>query len=122
MSSSLVFSVGAFSAMIAILFGGARAHLFDKRLPRERLVMIEVGMRYQIIHSLGLLFASVAIDRFNSTWATVTAACFIAGILLFSGSMYTHALFGRQSPLRLTPFAGVLMLVGWGSLAISPLL
>ena len=61
----------------------------------------------ELVFSVGAVSAMIAI-------------AFVAGIVLFSGSMYTHALTGWRAPLRLTPVAGIAMLVGWGTLAISP--
>ncbi|MCC5830590.1 MAG: DUF423 domain-containing protein [Phycisphaeraceae bacterium] len=117
----LFMSIGAFSALIAVAFGGARAHLLEKRLPRDRLPMLEVGMRYQVVHSMGILFAAIAMAQFGGPAAMTAAIAFTCGIVLFSGSMYCFALTGIRAPMRLTPVAGIVFVIGWAALALSPI-
>ena len=65
MTDSL-FLIGVISTFIAVLVGGARAHILDKKLPKERLPMLEVGMRYQVVHSMGILWCWAAATHFGN--------------------------------------------------------
>ena len=121
MDQSLFF-IGAVSAFIAVTAGGARAHWLDKRLPAERLPMLEVGMRYQRGHAIGILFCSLAAYVFDSYLPLVAGWVFVAGTLLFSGAMYGFALSGRKPLLRAAPAGGVLFMAGWVCLAVSALI
>lgn len=118
--SAALFSFGCLSALIAVAFGGARAHLLEKRLPRERLPMLEVGMRYQMMHSMGILWCAMAARIYDSAMPVAAALLFAVGIVVFSGVMYTHALTGIRGIMRLTPFGGLIFLAGWAVLALTP--
>lgn len=114
-----LFLLGVGSAFVAVLIGGARAHLLDRRLPKERLPLLEVGMRYQTIHSMGILWCWVASGQFDNRLPLLAGWVFVAGILVFSGSMYTYALSGRKIFLKVPPFGGPILLVGWACLGLS---
>lgn len=116
---SIFFILGCVSAATAVGLGGARAHVLERFLPRERLAMMEVGMRYQFIHSMGLLWVSHALGRGPSGFCTAAGTAFLLGIALFSGSMYGYAFTGRKGLLKLSPAGGAVFLAGWLLLALS---
>jgi uncharacterized membrane protein YgdD (TMEM256/DUF423 family) len=111
--------IGALSAAIAVFAGGARAHLLDKRLPPQRLPMLEVGMRYQGLHAMGLLICALAQPHYDNYWPVAAGWLFVAGTVIFPGAMYTYALSGFKPALRLTPLGGLLFVLGWLALAMS---
>jgi uncharacterized membrane protein YgdD (TMEM256/DUF423 family) len=81
------------------------------------LAVFEVGVRYQLVHALALLAVAWAITRWPGRAALYAGALFIAGIVLFSGSLYLLALTGERSLGAITPFGGVAFLAGWACLA-----
>lgn len=104
-------------ALMGVAAGAFGAHVLETRLSAESLVTFETGVRYQMYHALGLLAVAWAAERWTSNAFTLAGWFFIAGILLFSGSLYALA-FGAPSLMgAVTPFGGVAFLAGWAVLA-----
>lgn len=118
----LFLGIGGLSAAIAVFMGGARAHLLEKRLPRERLPMLEVGMRYQALHAFGLMFCAVAVEHYPTFWPRLAGGLFIAGTVLFPFVMYIYALFGFKPVMKLSPLGGLIFVLGWLALALTPMM
>ncbi len=97
--------------------GAFGAHALKSRLTPDMLAVFEVGVRYQLVHALALLAVAWAITRWPGRVALHAGALFIAGIVLFSGSLYLLALTGERSLGAITPFGGVAFLAGWACLA-----
>ena len=101
--------------------GAFGAHGLRSRLTPEMLAVFETGVRYQMYHALALLAVAGLMDRFNG-WLIVTAGwLFVAGIVLFSGSLYTLALTGITTLGAITPLGGLAFLAGWACLAVAAL-
>lgn len=111
------FALGAVLAMIGVAAGAFGAHALKSRLTPDMLAVFEVGVRYQLVHALALLAVAWAITRWPGRVAFYAGALFIAGIVLFSGSLYLLALTGERSLGAITPFGGVAFLAGWACLA-----
>ena len=113
----LIASCFAFLAVAAGAFG---AHGLKQRLTLEMLDVFEVGARYQMYHALALLaVAWLCPTASNPRLATIAGWFFVAGILLFSGSLYLLALTGVRWLGAITPIGGVAFLAGWLLLALS---
>lgn len=83
------------------------------------LAVFETGVRYHMYHVFALLIVAAAIGQMGSARLLVTAGwSFVAGIILFSGSLYVLALSGVGILGAITPIGGLLFLIGWASLAI----
>jgi uncharacterized membrane protein YgdD (TMEM256/DUF423 family) len=113
----LFFAMGSVLALLAVAAGAFGAHALRERLGPDMLASFEVGARYHMYHSLGLLAVAWAIGR----WPGSTAAgwLFLAGILVFSGSLYALALTGQRWLGAVTPLGGLALLLGWLVLAWS---
>ncbi|NET10532.1 MAG: DUF423 domain-containing protein, partial [Symploca sp. SIO2B6] len=83
----------------------------------------ETGARYQMYHAIALLLVALLLSPnhtgMNSTWLTPAGIAFIAGVVLFSGSLYGLSLSGIRWLGAITPLGGVAFMVGWGCLAIA---
>lgn len=113
-------AVGAVNAMLSVAAGAFGAHALRSRLEPRMLEVFEVGARYQMFHALGMLaVAWVASQRAE---ASAAGWAMLAGVVLFSGSLYAMALSGVRALGAVTPFGGVAFLVGWGLLARAALL
>ena len=115
----LLFSLGAASALISVAAGAFGAHALRARLSPEMLAVFETGARYQMYHALGLLAAAWAVSRWPGPWAVRGGWLFLAGTLLFSGSLYALALSGVRWLGAVTPFGGVAFLAGWVCLVLA---
>lgn len=110
-------ALGAILALIAVGAGAFGAHGLRARLDPAMLSVFETGVRYQMYHALGLLAVAGACAWRGNRLAVAAGACFVVGILLFSGSLYLLALTGVRGLGMITPFGGVAFLAGWALLA-----
>ena len=110
---------GALSGFIAVGAGAFGAHGLKARLAPDLLAVFDTAARYQMIHALALLAVAWAIARQDSRAAVASGWCFVAGTLLFSGSLYLLALTGVHGLGAVTPLGGVLFLAGWLLLALA---
>jgi uncharacterized membrane protein YgdD (TMEM256/DUF423 family) len=115
----LFFSVGAVSALLSVAAGAFGAHGLRERLGSESLAIFETAARYQMYHALGLIVAAWAVTRWPGTWSQWSGWLFMAGTVLFSGSLYALALSGIRWLGAITPLGGVAFLAGWLCLAFS---
>jgi uncharacterized membrane protein YgdD (TMEM256/DUF423 family) len=114
-------ALGAALAGLAVAAGAFGAHALRARLEPGDLQVFETAARYQMYHGLGLIGAAWVADRWPSRLATVVGWCFLAGIALFSGSLYAMALSGVRALGAITPLGGLAFLAGWGCLALAAL-
>ena len=109
--------LGSLSAFISVAAGAFGAHYLKARLSPEHLAAFETAARYQMYHAIGLFVSASLTDR---GWSLAPRAgwLFVAGTVLFSGSLYLLALTGITSFGVITPFGGLAFLAGWLSLVI----
>jgi uncharacterized membrane protein YgdD (TMEM256/DUF423 family) len=81
------------------------------------LSVFEIGVRYQMYHALALLGVALAHARWPTTTIAVAAWLFVAGTLVFSGSLYVMAVTGQRWLGAVTPFGGAAFIAGWIALA-----
>lgn len=111
--------LGAVAAFLGVTLGAFGAHGLRGRLTPEMLAVFETAVRYHIYHALALLLVSVVMGRMSG-WLIQTAGwCFVAGIVLFSGSLYALALSGATILGAITPIGGLAFLAGWACLAFA---
>jgi uncharacterized membrane protein YgdD (TMEM256/DUF423 family) len=106
--------VAALNGFVAVAAGAFGAHGLQGRLDAHALAIFETGARYQMYHALAMGLAALAL---RSGAAQVACALFLAGIILFSGSLYLLALTGVRALGFVTPFGGLAFLAGWATLA-----
>jgi uncharacterized membrane protein YgdD (TMEM256/DUF423 family) len=99
--------------------GAFGAHALRGRLTPESLAVFETAARYQMYHALGLLAVGWAVARWPGGPARWAGWLFLAGTVLFSGSLYLLALSGIRWLGAITPLGGIAFLVGWLLLAFA---
>lgn len=120
MSADRLFAtLGAASAFAAVAAGAFGAHALRARLSPDLLAVFETGARYQMYHALGLLAVAWAVTRWPSPWPPRAGWLFLAGTVLFSGSLYALALSGIRWLGAITPLGGLAFLAGWLCLAFA---
>lgn len=119
MIDRLFAAIAAISGFIAVAAGAFGAHALKASLSPEMLAVFDTGARYQMFHALALLGVAWACTRWPGRLAVASGLAFIAGAVLFSGSLYALALTGVRSFGAVTPFGGVLFLMGWLLLAAA---
>ena len=110
-----VFAGGVLMA-VAVLLGAFGAHGLKAHVTPDLLAVWETGVRYHVYHALALLilgpvqaFLGEAAERA----CRITGVLFIAGIVVFSGSLYVLTLTGVRWLGAVTPLGGVAFVVGW---------
>ena len=113
---------------LGIILGAFGAHMLKKILSLEQLDTFETGVRYQCYHALAL-FAMGSSGMFTTNkWYRWAARCWIAGVILFSGSLYLMV-FLKTLHLQhfisivgpITPIGGALLIGGWLLVVIGSL-
>jgi uncharacterized membrane protein YgdD (TMEM256/DUF423 family) len=117
----LFLTLGALSALAGVALGAFAAHGLRDRLPADMLATFETGARYHMYHALGLLAVAWAATRWPGPLVAAAGWLFVAGIVLFSGSLYGLSLTGQRWLGAVTPVGGLAFLLGWAALAVAAL-
>lgn len=112
-------ALGATSALMAVAAGAFGAHGLRARLPPELLIAFDTGVRYQMYHALALLFVAWASTRWPVPSIRAAGWLFVAGTIVFSGSLYLFAWTGARFLGAVTPVGGLAFLGGWLALAVG---
>ena len=115
----LFLALGAASAAVAVAAGAFGAHGLRARLAPDLLAVFETGARYQMYHALGLIAVAWAASRSPGAAAAAAGWCFVAGTVLFSGSLYVLSTTGLRWLGAITPFGGLAFIAGWILLALA---
>lgn len=107
--------------LIGIAAGAFGAHLLKSKFSPETFDVYEVAVRYQLFHAIALLGLTALLGTVHTGWFTMAGILFIAGTLLFSGSLYALVFSGIRSWGAVTPVGGILLLLGWLSLLMGGL-
>jgi uncharacterized membrane protein YgdD (TMEM256/DUF423 family) len=115
----MFFAIGSVSAFIAVAAGAFGAHGLKSRLSADMLAVFEVAARYQMYHALALIACAWAITRWPGTLTVASGWLFVAGTVVFSGSLYLLSLTGLRWLGAITPLGGLALLAGWLCLAAA---
>jgi uncharacterized membrane protein YgdD (TMEM256/DUF423 family) len=96
-----------------VALGAFGAHALAARVTPERLAAWQTGAHYLQFHAVALLALGALGERVRTT---VAGWCWVAGSLLFTGSLAALVLLDQPRLGMVTPVGGVLLLVGWGAL------
>lgn len=117
--------MAAFLGALAVILGAFGAHGLKDKVSAESLQVFEVGVRYQMYHVFALALTGLLFLFGNQHRLKWAGRLFIAGIILFSGSLYvlTFAI-GAGNPALLkigiiTPLGGICLIAGWLLLALA---
>ena len=97
--------------------GAFAAHGLKTKLPAEMFNIFEVGVRYHMYHALALLAVAWASTRWPGGSIVAAGWLFLAGTIIFSGSLYLLSLTGLRWLGAITPLGGLAFLLGWLLLA-----
>lgn len=108
------FILGAALAGLSVALGAFGAHGLRNAITPDLLANYETGARYQMYHALALLALAWAIARWpGGTLFPLSGWLFVAGVVLFSGSLYLMAFTGWRWLGAITPLGGVAFIGGW---------
>nr|WP_290226819.1 DUF423 domain-containing protein [Trichocoleus desertorum] len=114
-------AIAAILAGLAVAAGAFASHALRDKLSDRALEIFETASRYQMYHALALLLVAVLLAQvaIPSTLLNTAGYAFLAGIVLFSGSLYALSLSGVKWLGAITPLGGVAFLIGWGCVAAA---
>ena len=116
--------IAALLAGLSVLLGAFAAHGLKAIVSSDTLQIFETAVKYQMYHALALLAVGILLQQFPVKQLRWAANFFIAGIILFSGSLYLLCYIKHQqlSPIwvgAITPFGGFCFIAGWIFLAVG---
>ena len=109
--------LGSIAGALAVAVGAFGAHALRGRVSEGMLNTFEIGARYHMYHALALLAVAWVASRWPGPAVTMAGWLFVAGIVVFSGSLYLLALTGQRWLGAVTPLGGACFLGGWILLA-----
>jgi uncharacterized membrane protein YgdD (TMEM256/DUF423 family) len=118
MSARTAITLAALLMALAVAAGAFGAHALKARLGPDNAQVWQTAVQYHGWHALGLLAVGLfAIHVPERSGIALAGWAFVAGIVLFSGSLYALALTGVRTLGAITPLGGVAFLIGWLALA-----
>ena len=111
------FVIGSVSAFLAVVLGAFAAHVLKETLSADLFNIWEVGVRYHFYHALGLFVVAWAITQWPDIHFAPAGWLFVAGTIIFSGSLYVLCVTGMRWIGTITPLGGLCFLGGWFWLA-----
>ena len=112
-------TVASLLGALGVTLGAFGAHGLKSRVDPQMLAVWETGVRYHLVHALALLAVAWLVDRHQSVTAIWAGWLFVAGVVVFSGSLYVMTLTGLRWLGAVTPLGGVAFITGWLLLAWS---
>jgi uncharacterized membrane protein YgdD (TMEM256/DUF423 family) len=118
MSARLAVALAAVLLALGVAAGAFGAHGLRGRLPGEVLAVFQTAVQYHLVHALGLLaVGALRLHWPGSAGLSWAGWLLLAGVLLFSGSLYALALTGARWLGAVTPLGGMAFIAGWLALA-----
>ena len=122
MNARSIITAGAVLLVFAVVFGAFGAHIVQDRLTPDRFEVYKTGVEYHFYHALGLLLLGVIMMKMpGNRWLVWSGYSLMAGILIFSGSLYVLTLTDTGWLGAVTPLGGVAFILGWIFLAVGVL-
>ena len=112
--------IGSVTGALSVMIGAFGAHaLKDLLTQTNRLDTFETAVKYQFYHALALILLGLLMVKETNKFYTYSGYGFIAGIIIFSGSLYILSLTGTTKWGAVTPFGGLALIIGWIMMAIG---
>lgn len=107
---------GAINAFLAVAFGAFGAHALKEKLSEKYLAIWETAVQYQMYHAIGLIVIGILMSPSiigHVSQLSWSGYLMLAGIVIFSGSLYVLSLSGIGILGAITPIGGVAFLIAW---------
>jgi uncharacterized membrane protein YgdD (TMEM256/DUF423 family) len=117
----ILYACAGIAGFAGVALGAFASHALKTRLPPELLAVFETAVRYQMYHVFAIVAAAWGWARWHRGIFGFAGWMFVAGIVVFCGSLYLLALTGTRWLGAITPVGGLAFLAGWLSLAAGAL-
>jgi uncharacterized membrane protein YgdD (TMEM256/DUF423 family) len=116
-------ATAAMMLALGVMLGAFGAHGLQGRLDAYSTGIYEKAVFYHFIHALGLLAAALMVRMKLISGVAGSWVCWLllAGIVLFSGSLYLLAITGVRTLGAVTPFGGASFIAAWIVMAVCAL-
>jgi uncharacterized membrane protein YgdD (TMEM256/DUF423 family) len=105
--------------LTGVLLGAFGAHALKSTLVARGMSDVwEKAVLYHLVHAVAVFAATTALVG-PRPWLARAAISWIVGVILFSGSLYAFALGGPHWLVYVTPFGGLLFLLGWSFVVVD---
>ncbi|MEO6070177.1 MAG: DUF423 domain-containing protein [Chitinophagaceae bacterium] len=117
--------LGTLLAGLGVILGAFGAHGLKQILPPDSVASYQTGVQYQMYHAFALLMVGILYNRMPGSLLNWAGIMFVAGIVLFSGSLYLLASLKAMNKVGvsgigiITPIGGVLFIIGWSLVLIA---
>ena len=120
MTLKIIFLFAAFAGALGVVLGAFGAHALRGSIEPRLMETFQTAVQYQLIHSLALLLLSLTIGWLGQSLSfNISAYAFMAGIILFSGSLYGFVLTEIRWLGPVTPLGGLCLIIGWLALLVG---
>ena len=118
--AKLFLAIGAIAMLAAVALGAFGAHALKAQIAPDVLAVYRTGVEYHFYHAIGLLIVGLAAQRLpDSNWLRAAGWLMLAGIVIFSGSLYLLAVTGVRAFGAVTPVGGVAFMLAWVTFGIA---
>ncbi len=120
MTLKIIFLFAAFAGALGVVLGAFGAHALRGSIEPRLMETFQTAVQYQLIHALALLLVSLTIGWLGQSLSfDISAYAFMAGIILFSGSLYGLVLTDIRWLGPVTPLGGLCLIIGWLALLVG---
>lgn len=119
--TKLFLAIAGILGGLGVMTGAFASHALKEQLSEKYLAIFETGVRYQMYHALALLLVALLLTQFETAPIALVVAgfSFMAGAIIFSGSLYALSLTEIKWLGAITPLGGVGLIVGWACLVVA---
>lgn len=104
---------GVINGFLAVALGAFGAHGLEGKLTEKQLDTWGKAVDYQMFHTAAILAVGLLMTKFQAASLTWAGWLFLAGIIIFSGSLYIYSTTAIRTFAMITPIGGVCFLIGW---------
>lgn len=112
-------AAGAVLLMIGVGAGAFGAHGLKRFIQPDMLAVWQTAVLYQLVHGLGLLLTALLAAHYSTPLFKRAGAVMLAGVLIFSGSLYALVLSGAKWLGAITPLGGTAFIIAWAMVAVA---
>lgn len=105
--------LGAINGFLAVALGAFGAHGLEGKITEKAIGTWEKAVTYQMFHTVALFVVGILGLKFQSGSLSSAGWFFLAGIIIFSGSLYLYSTTSIKMFAMITPIGGVAFLIGW---------
>ncbi len=115
-------AAGAGLAFLAVGVGAFGAHALKDRLAPDMMQVYQTGVQYHLPHAVAIVLLGLLCHQMpESRLLPIAGWTMVAGVVIFSGSLYLLSTTGIRVLGAITPIGGVALLAAWGMTAYAAL-